>query len=167
MYFGGFGMKSLTAWGNPTYQIPGNLTDGSGKGFLAALNTTQRAWVTSLLNAQRTNLTEIVTTRKAIATELRKLLTSGGSADLATVTSLSRRYGELDGEISYLYAAAFTKVGGTIAHGALKGVRPKGHWCMRCAIALRQPVIASTRYCSTIPLLLSPGCRAHALTLNL
>jgi hypothetical protein len=35
-------------------------------------------------------------------------------ADKAAVLKLSRRYGELDGEMSYLYAMAFAKVGKTL-----------------------------------------------------
>ena len=39
---------------------------------------------------------------------------SGEAADRAKVVSLSKRYGELDGEMSYLYATAFAKVGQTL-----------------------------------------------------
>jgi hypothetical protein len=62
---------------------------------------------------QRQDLEEIVKTRRAIATELRRFLKSD-SADKARVLSLSRRYGELDGELSYLYAQAFAAVGRTL-----------------------------------------------------
>ena len=56
------------------------------------------------------DLGEIVKTRRAIATELRRFL-KGESADRDKVLSLSKRYGELDGEMSYLYATAFAEVG--------------------------------------------------------
>ena len=51
--------------------------------------------------------------RRSIATELRKFL-KGGTASKAKVLSLGRRYGELDGEVSYYYATAFAKVNRTL-----------------------------------------------------
>ncbi|MGO9118739.1 MAG: hypothetical protein ACLQPD_14170 [Desulfomonilaceae bacterium] len=62
------------------------------------------------MNVQRKSLYEIVKTTRAIATELRRFL-RGESADEAKVLLLSRRYGELDGEMSYLYATTFAEVG--------------------------------------------------------
>lgn len=49
-----------------------------------------------------------------IAAELRRFQ-KDESADQAKVLSLSKRYGELDGEMSYLYATAFAKVGKTLS----------------------------------------------------
>jgi hypothetical protein len=51
--------------------------------------------------------------RRAIATELRRFL-KGETADKDKVQILSKRYGKLDGEMSYLYATAFAKVGQTL-----------------------------------------------------
>ncbi len=56
---------------------------------------------------------EVVEVRRAIATELRKFL-SGGAADQAKVAALGRRYGELDGEMSYAYLTAFADVSATL-----------------------------------------------------
>ncbi len=110
MYFGGFGMKTAPAMGKRNYSISTSLTGDSGEAFLAALNGTQRKVITDLLELQRQDLDEIVRTRRAIAAELRRFL-KGEAADEAKVRSLSRRYGELDGEISYFYAKAFAAVG--------------------------------------------------------
>ena len=51
--------------------------------------------------------------RGAISKELRKFLT-GGQADKSSILALGRRYGELDGEMSYYYATAFAKVNRTL-----------------------------------------------------
>ena len=113
MYFGGFGMKTAPAMGKQNYSISTSLTGDSGEAFLAALTDAQRKLITDLVDLQRQDLAEIVKTRRAIATELRRFL-KGESADKDKVLSLSRRYGELDGEMSYLYATAFAEVGKTL-----------------------------------------------------
>jgi len=113
MYFGGFGMKTAPAMGKQDYAISTSLTGDSGEAFLATLTDTQRRHVTGLIDQQRRDLDEIVRIRRAIATELRRFLT-GESADKGKVLALSKRYGELDGEMSYLYATAFANVGKTL-----------------------------------------------------
>ena len=113
MYFGGFGMKTAPAMGKQNYSISTSLTGDSGEAFLAALTDSQRKLITGLVDLQRQDLKEIVQTRRAIATELRRFQ-KGESADKDKVLSLSKRYGELDGEMSYLYATAFAKVGNTL-----------------------------------------------------
>ena len=113
MYFGGLGMKTAPAMGKRDYSISTSLTGDSGEAFLGALNDTQRKHITSLIDQQRQALNEIVSIRRAISTELRRFMT-GEAADRAKVVSLSKRYGELDGEMSYLYATAFAKVGQTL-----------------------------------------------------
>jgi Raf kinase inhibitor-like YbhB/YbcL family protein len=112
-YFGSFYMKDIPAMGNPNYSISTSLTGDSGEAFLAALTEPQRKLVTGLVDQQRGDLDEIVKTRRAIATELRRFMKLE-SIDKDKVTALSRRYGELDGEISYFYATAFAKVGQTL-----------------------------------------------------
>ncbi|MDQ5986551.1 MAG: hypothetical protein CSYNP_02281 [Syntrophus sp. SKADARSKE-3] len=112
-YFGGFYMKDMPAMGKRDYDISTSVTGDSGKAFLAALTETQRKYITNLVGLQRQDLKEIVKTRRAIATELRHFL-KGKSADRAKVLALSKRYGELDGKISYLYAMAFAEVGKTL-----------------------------------------------------
>jgi hypothetical protein len=114
MYFGGFGMKTAPALGKQNYSISTSLTGDSGEGFLAALMESQRKLITDLVDLQRQDLAEIVQLRWAIATELRHFQ-KGEPADKPKVLSLSKRYGELDGEMSYLYATAFAKVGQTLS----------------------------------------------------
>jgi hypothetical protein len=110
MYFGGFGMKTAPAMGKQNYSISTTLTGDSGEAFLATLTDTQRKNVLDIIDLQRKDLAEIVTVRRAIATELRKFQT-GATADKDKVLALSKRYGELDGEMSCFYAIAFAKVG--------------------------------------------------------
>jgi len=113
MYFGGFGMKTAPAMGKKDYSISTSLTGDSGEALLSVLTDAQRKHITALVDLQREDLAEIVRTRRAIATELRRFQ-KGESADKDKVLKLSRRYGELDGEMSYLYATAFAQVGKTL-----------------------------------------------------
>ena len=113
MYFGGFGMKTAPAMGKKDYSISTSLTGDSGEAFLAALADAQRKLVTDVVDLQRKDLGEIVTVRRAIATELRRFL-NAGTADKDKVLSLSKRYGELDGELAYFYATAFANVARTL-----------------------------------------------------
>jgi hypothetical protein len=113
-YFGSFYLKDAPAMGNAGYSISTTLTGDSGETFLSYLTDTQRDQITGLVDLQRDDLNEIVTTRTAIATELRRAL-SGGTIDENAVRTLSRRYGELDGEISYSYTTHFTDVGKTLS----------------------------------------------------
>lgn len=113
MYFGGFGMKTAPAMGKRNYSISTSLTGDRGEAFLALLAPAQRKLVTDVVELQRPKLAEIVRTRRGIATELRRFLT-GPSSDKARVLELSRRYGELDGEISFLYAEAFAAIHRTL-----------------------------------------------------
>jgi len=125
MYFGGFGMKTAPAMGKRDYSISTTLTGNSGESFLAALTDTQRRQITALVDLQRQDLGEIVRVRQAIANELRRFL-KGEAADKDRVQILSKRYGELDGEMSYLYATAFAKVGQALTaqqRQALAGMR--------------------------------------------
>jgi hypothetical protein len=113
-YFGSFYMKDRPAMGNAGYSISTSLTGDSGAAFLDALTDTQRSSITGLVDLQRADLNEIVSTRQAIAMELRRAI-AGESIDEHAVRSLSARYGELDGEISYLYAMHFAEVGKTLS----------------------------------------------------
>jgi len=112
-YFGSFYMKDIPAMGNANFSISTSLTGDSGEAFLAALTDVQRKHVTSLVTQQKADLTEIVKTRRAIATELRRFMKET-SVDQEKVMALSKRYGELDGEISYFYATAFAQVAKTL-----------------------------------------------------
>jgi hypothetical protein len=152
MYFGGFGMKTAPAMGKRDYSISTTLTGDSGEAFLNILTDAQRQQITGLVDLQRRDLDEIVRTRRAIATELRRFL-QGPVADTEKVRTLSRRYGELDGEISYLYATAFTAVGKTLIaqqQVLLAGMRsnnstsPKGPFLYSSPI--RMPKIGNTDF---------------------
>ncbi len=110
MYFGGFGMKTAPAMGKKDYSISTTLTGDSGAAFLAALDQDQRKRILDIIDLQRADLKEIVSVRREIATELRRLL-AGEAADAAKIEAASRRYGRLDGALSYLYADAFARVG--------------------------------------------------------
>jgi len=113
-YFGSFYMKDIPAMGNANFSISTSLTGDSGEAFLAALTESQRGLVTGLVDLQRKDLQEIVSVRRAISSELRRFMKEE-SVDKDKVMALARRYGELDGEISYWYAMRFAEVGKTLA----------------------------------------------------
>ncbi len=112
-YFGSFYMKDMPAMGKRNYDISTSVTGDSGEGFLELLTSEQRGNITSITDHQRKLLAETVEVRRAISVELRKFLTAS-KADKSKVLSLGRRYGELDGEMSWIYATAFAKVGRTL-----------------------------------------------------
>jgi len=116
-YFGSFYLKDAPAMGNPNYTINENITSTMGASFLEGLNTEQSVLVTDLVDIQRSDLYEIVTTRSSISEELRRFLTESkpDSAGIRTnVLGLSEMYGELDGEIVYYYATHFVGVNQTL-----------------------------------------------------
>jgi hypothetical protein len=105
-----------------------------------------------VVDLQRQDLAEVVRIRRAIATELRRFQ-KGETADKDKVLSLSKRYGELDGEISYLYAMAFAEVGKTLTaqqKESLAGLRttnpsdPKGPFLYSTPINM--PMIENTDF---------------------
>ena len=112
-YFGGFYMKDMPAMGKRDYDISTSVTGDSGKTFLEILDEGQRKNITAIPDLQRKALKEIVDVRRQICTELRRFL-KGEQADKEKVLALGRRYGELDGEMSYCYATAFAKVNKTL-----------------------------------------------------
>ncbi len=113
-YFGGFYMKDMPAMGKRDYDISTSRTGDSGRDFLEqVLNASQRAEITDVLAKQEKAIKETVDVRRSVSTELRKYLT-GGIPDRARVLALGRRYGELDSEMSWLYATAFAKVNRTL-----------------------------------------------------
>jgi len=124
-YFGGFFMKDMPAMGKRNYDISTAVTGDSGENFLNLLNAEQRANITSITELQKKPLAEMVEVRTAMSTELRKFL-GGGQADKLKVLALGRRYGELDGEMSWMYAMAFAKVNQTLTpeqRAAIKKLR--------------------------------------------
>jgi phosphatidylethanolamine-binding protein (PEBP) family uncharacterized protein len=112
-YFGSFYMKDMPAMGKRNYDISTAVTGDSGETFLNLLTTEQRGTITGITDRQRKLLAETVDVRRAISVELRKFL-GGNKADKAKVLSLGRRYGELDGEMSWMYATGFATVGRTL-----------------------------------------------------
>ena len=97
----------------PGFTIPSNLTADMGTQFLGTLTSAQAALITNLVEVQRDSLYEIVDTRHAISTELRKFIQTD-AVDEETVLSLAEKYGGLDGTIVYHYAVAFTEVSETL-----------------------------------------------------
>ena len=112
-YFGGFFMKDYPAMGNPDYFIDTSTTGDLGQAFLNVLNPTQRAQITGIIDTQRAWLTETAKVRTTVSKELRKALT-GGSINKTLVYAQIKRYGELDGLMSGLYATRFAAVNKTL-----------------------------------------------------
>ena len=112
-YFGGFYMKDMPAMGKKDFDISTSVTGDSGKSFLETLTEEQRKNITAIPDLQRKALKEIIDIRRGISTELRRFL-KGEQADREKVLALGKRYGGLDGEMSYHYAAAFAKVNKTL-----------------------------------------------------
>ncbi len=112
-YFGGFYMKDMPAMGKRDYDISTSITGNSGRTFLELLNAEQRRHITSIIDQQRDAMREVIEVRRRISTELRRFL-DGERADQRKVLALGRRYGELDGHMSWMYATAFAKVGQTL-----------------------------------------------------
>ena len=112
-YFGGFYMKDYPAMNNPDYFISTATTGDSGQGFLDILDSDQRVLITGIIDEQRDALAEIASIRTSVSTELRQSM-AGGAIDKELVYSLIERYGELDGQMSALYATRFATVNKTL-----------------------------------------------------
>ena len=109
-YFGGFYMKDIPAMNQRDFDISTSITGDSGEEFLnKVLDETQRGYITKIMNSQREILNEVIDVRREFSIELRKLL-EGQQPDNTKLLALGRRYGELDGELSWNYATAFAKV---------------------------------------------------------
>lgn len=152
MYFGSFGLKTLPAMGKQNYSISTSLTGDSGAAFLEVLTDAQRKLITDLPDLQRRDLEGIVAIRIAIARELRHFL-SGETANEEKVLSLSRQYGELDGEMSYLYAMGFAEVNRTLTAAqkqTLAGMRAHDPTDVRgpflYSTPIREPKIENTGF---------------------
>jgi hypothetical protein len=113
MYFGSFYMKDAPAMGQRNYSISTRLTGDSGEALLETLSGSQRERITSIPEWQRPKMAEIVGVRRQIATELRGFMATD-AIDRAKIVALSRRYGELDGELSSVYATRFVDVARTL-----------------------------------------------------
>ena len=114
-YFGGFYMKDMPAMGKRDHDISTSTTGDNGKAFLNdVLTLEQRKHIEATIDLQRKVLAEIVTMRRAISHELQKYL-DGQTPDEKKVVELGRRYGELDGEVSWYYTMAFARVNQTLS----------------------------------------------------
>jgi phosphatidylethanolamine-binding protein (PEBP) family uncharacterized protein len=113
-YFGSFFMKDIKAMNNPSYTIDSNMTADMGNAFLSTLSSNQKSQITNLVTVQKSDLLEIVNKRSEISKILRSLL-QNSVIDKNEVVRLARQYGELDGEISYYYATAFSSVGKSLS----------------------------------------------------
>lgn len=150
-YFGGFYMKDLPAMGNPDYFISTSLTGNSGEKFLEILNAEQRKLITDIIDLQREDIQEIVEIRRNISQELRRFMQEE-KVDKDNIIVLVKRYGELDGEMSYYYADRFAQVNKTLtAEQRTKlmelrnlDVYPKGAYLYSEAIAM--PDIMNTDF---------------------
>ncbi|MCP3937628.1 MAG: hypothetical protein GY708_19920 [Actinomycetia bacterium] len=116
-YFGSFYMKDIPAMlsqqAGSDMTINENLTGEYGDRFLEALNAEQRALIEGLADTQRPLMEELVATRLAISTQLRRLWEEPDADRVAVeseVATLSERYGQLDGQLVALYVTAFEEV---------------------------------------------------------
>jgi Spy/CpxP family protein refolding chaperone len=113
-YFGGFYMKDMPAMGKRNYNISTTVTGDSGQAFIeVVLTAAQRKNITEIAQLQRQAMADIITVRRAISQELRKYL-KGQTPDRAKLLALGRRYGTLDGEVSWYYTTAFARVNKTL-----------------------------------------------------
>ena len=153
-YFGSFYIKDAKAMLDPTYAIPTSVTGDMGERFVAALDATQAARITGLVDEQRADLLAIVDTRRSVSEKLRVFQT-GAEADQTTVMDLMDKYGRLDGEIVYKYATAFAAVGKTLTDAQkqslavmrdemLDGMEPTGAYLFSQAIDM--PTIPDTDF---------------------
>jgi Spy/CpxP family protein refolding chaperone len=113
-YFGSFYMKDIPVMGKKNASISTSLTGDSGEAFLNLLTEPQRKLITDMIDAQRDDLQEIVKTRRAISLEFRRFM-KDDAANEETVLVLSRRYGELDGKLSYNCATRFAEINKTLS----------------------------------------------------
>jgi len=113
-YFGSFYMKDIPPISaDAGLTIDTNLTADMGQAFLDALDTTQNALVTGLVDTQRTDLNNIVSKRREISEKLR-LFMAGTAVDEGEITAMVCQYGEYEGAMMYHYATNFATVGNTL-----------------------------------------------------
>ncbi|MCP3849567.1 MAG: hypothetical protein GY694_04920 [Gammaproteobacteria bacterium] len=120
-YFGAYWTKAapMKAVRRDNYRISTALTGDSGAKFLQILNRQQKSQITNLIQHQKPFLMKMSSVRELIATEIRKIL-RGEIANQDTIISLSRKFGELDGEIAYLYAIAYTNIRTSLSQSQLQ-----------------------------------------------
>lgn len=107
-YFGGFYMKDMPVMGKRDADISTALTGDVGEQFLRSLPPEVQRLYVEVLDAQRPILNEIIAVRRSIGTELRRML-ERHHTDRSKVERLGQRYGELDGNLAWLYANVFSR----------------------------------------------------------
>ncbi len=150
-YFGGFYMKDYPAMGNHDYKISTSLTGDKGRDFVETLTPEQQEGLNKIIKDQEPLLKEIIQIRTDVSTELRKAM-KNETPDKEKVYSLIKRYGELDGEMSYIYAICFSKIYkslNTDQREKLKTIRdsdvfPKGTYLFSDPIEI--PVLENSDY---------------------
>lgn len=136
--------------GKRDYDISTSLTGDAGEAFLDLLEAPQRALMDEVLEAQRPVLAAIVEVRRTLSRQLRRCL-EGAEPDAAVVRDLGRRYGQLDGELAWRYATAFSALRRT-----LKEAQKRAMHALRA-----QPVQESGHaflYSDRIPMRTWPSC---------
>jgi len=108
-YFGSFYMKDAPAMGNSDYTIDSALTGNMGQTVLDLLTTEQAKILIDIVDTQSEALNGIVNVRESVSQQLRKYI-EGLTVDNDNVLQLMEYYGELDGEIIYLYAMKFAEL---------------------------------------------------------
>ncbi len=108
-FFGGFYMKDYPAMGNPDYFISTSVTGDKGEMFLNILNDSQKILIEEIIDLQKEDLNEIVEIRQYVSEELRKFMI-GENVDESVIMAKMERYGELEGQMSYLYASRLAEV---------------------------------------------------------
>ena len=132
-YFGGFYLKDFPAMGNPNYNISTALTGDKGRDFINILTDDQANLLKRTVRDLEPLLHEIVKLRREISIELRKAILNQ-IPNKEIIVSKVRRYGEIDGELSYEYAKCFAKIYQSLSENQLKDlikirdlkVMPKG-----------------------------------------
>ena len=112
-YFGGFYLKDFPAMGNHNYKISTSLTGDKGNDFIQILTHEQAELLNTIVKDQEPLLKEFIQIRTDVAKELRKAQ-ANETPDKEKVFSMIKRYGELDGEMSYNYAVCFAKINNTL-----------------------------------------------------
>lgn len=100
--------------GKRNFNISTSVTGDSGEAFVNTVcNEDQRKIMLAIPDQQRADLKQVADVRRQISTELRKFL-AGQTPDRDKVIAQGRRYGELDGEMSWYYVTAFARVNTTL-----------------------------------------------------
>ena len=120
-YFGAYWTKAapMKAVKRDNYKISITLTSNSGEQFLQLLNNNHSLKIRNLVQQQKPFLKQMVTAREDIAKQIRKIF-NGEKNNLVKIVSLSRDFGELDGQIAYLYATTFSDIKNNISSSQLK-----------------------------------------------